>query len=299
MSLTKVTYSMIDARFANVLDYGADPTGVADSTSAIQTAINDNAAVFIPAGTYRCDNTITINSSYANRRHVVMTAATKLQRLTAFSAAVGPVIELIGNCGHFDGGFGELMTQNNSPRGVACLGHADQTSSNYNGLYWNFENCDIRTKDFTGLSPAAGDGVGVFIPSSQPLLGSSYANYFGTVSNVRVFDATTAFHLTDLANAHTFVNCFVDFFWFYAYRLNGAYGNTFYGGFINGCKQNGGTAIYLGNKLNPAYPYASTLQSSNNNFFGMAIELYTTSNNGVEIPAGVGSPLDDRDWETR
>jgi len=291
MALTKVSYSMINARFANVLDYGADPTGVADSTTAIQTAITDNAAVFIPAGTYRCDNTISIVSNYNNRKHVVMTAATKLQRLSANSAAVGPVIELLGNYGHFDGGFGELMSQNNSPRGVACLGQADQTTSNYNGLYWNFENCDVRTKDFTSLSPTAGQGVGVFIPSSQPLLGSSFANYFGTVSNVRVFNATTAFHLTDLANGHTFVNCFVDFFWFYAYRLNGAYGNTFYGGFINGCKQNGGTAIYLANKLNPAYPYASSLQSSNNNFFGMTIELYTTANNGVEVQVGTGSPL--------
>lgn len=291
MSLTKVTYSMIDGRLANVLDYGADPTGAADSTVAIQTAIDNNNAVFIPEGTYRCDNTITIMSSYANRKHVVMTAATKLQRLSAHSASVGPVIELLGNYGHFDGGFGELMTQNNSPRGVACLGQADQTTSNYNGLYWNFENCDVRAKDFTGLSPAAGDGVGVFIPSSQPLLGSSYVNYFGTVSNVRVFDATTGFHLTDLANAHTFVNCFVDFFWFYGYRLNGAYGNTFYGGFINGCKQNGGTAILLSNKINPAYPFASALQSSSNNFFGMTIELYTSTNNGVQIDAGSGSPL--------
>jgi hypothetical protein len=293
MALTKVTYSMIDARFANVLDYGADPTGVADSTVAIQTAITDNAAVFIPAGTYRCDETITIMSSYAHRKHVVMTAATKLQRLSASSAAVGPIIELLGQYGHFDGGYGELFTQNNSPRGVACLGQADQSSSNYNGLYWNFENCDIRTKDFTGTSPSASDGVGVFIPSSQPLLGSEYVNYFGSVSNVRVFDATTAFQLTDLANAHTFVNCFVDFFWFYAYRLNGAYGNSFYGGFINGCKRNGGVAVLLGNKLNPALPFASNLQSSNNNFFGMAIELYTTGGTGVEVQAGAGSPLEE------
>jgi hypothetical protein len=293
MSLTKVTYSMIDARFANVLDYGADPTGAADSTVAIQTAITDNAAVFIPAGTYRCDNTITIMSSYANRKHVVMTAATKLQRLSAHSAATGPVIEHLGNYGHFDGGFGELMTENNSPRGVVCLGQADQTTSNYNGLYWNFENCDVRTKDFTGTSPAADAGVGVFIPSSQPLLGSSFANYFGTVSNVRVFDATTAFWLTDLANAHTFVNCFVDFYWSYAYRLNGAYGNTFYGGFINGSKRNNSNAIFLANKLNPAFPFASTLQSSSNNFFGMTIELYTTGNVGVEVQAGTGSPLEE------
>lgn len=49
MSLTKATYSMIEGAPANVLDYGADPTGVADSTTAFQTAVNSGvAAVYVP-----------------------------------------------------------------------------------------------------------------------------------------------------------------------------------------------------------------------------------------------------------
>jgi hypothetical protein len=40
MSLTKATYSMINGAEINVLDYGADPTGLTDSTNAIQAAIN-------------------------------------------------------------------------------------------------------------------------------------------------------------------------------------------------------------------------------------------------------------------
>ena len=39
MSLTKTSYSMISGAVFNVLDYGADSTGSADSTSAIQAAI--------------------------------------------------------------------------------------------------------------------------------------------------------------------------------------------------------------------------------------------------------------------
>jgi len=39
MALTKVSYSMIQGAIFNVDDYGADPTGVANSTSAIQAAI--------------------------------------------------------------------------------------------------------------------------------------------------------------------------------------------------------------------------------------------------------------------
>lgn len=60
MALTKVSYSMINGALANVLDYGADPTGVADSSAAFQAAVNANFGkqIRIPAGTYRINSTI-------------------------------------------------------------------------------------------------------------------------------------------------------------------------------------------------------------------------------------------------
>ena len=51
MSLTKVTYSMILGAPVNILDYGADPTGVADSTAAFQAAVNAGSVV-VPPGNY-------------------------------------------------------------------------------------------------------------------------------------------------------------------------------------------------------------------------------------------------------
>lgn len=53
MSLTKVTNSMIQGAPVNVLDYGADPTGVADSTNAIQAALDAGPVVFLPVGSYK------------------------------------------------------------------------------------------------------------------------------------------------------------------------------------------------------------------------------------------------------
>lgn len=54
MALTKVTYSMIDGAIVNVLDFGADPTGVSDSASAIRAAVTAGAGkdVYFPSGTY-------------------------------------------------------------------------------------------------------------------------------------------------------------------------------------------------------------------------------------------------------
>jgi hypothetical protein len=59
MSLTKVSYSMINGAVANVLDYGADPTGSADSTAAILLALASGASdVYFPKGTYKTTDTI-------------------------------------------------------------------------------------------------------------------------------------------------------------------------------------------------------------------------------------------------
>lgn len=52
MSLTKVSYSMIAGASVNVLDYGADPTGVADSTAAFNLAIATQIPVYVPEGNY-------------------------------------------------------------------------------------------------------------------------------------------------------------------------------------------------------------------------------------------------------
>ena len=62
MSLTKVSYSMVTGAPANVLDFGADPTGVADSTAAIKAAIAASNSVYFPTGTYLVSSAIPITT---------------------------------------------------------------------------------------------------------------------------------------------------------------------------------------------------------------------------------------------
>ena len=62
MSLTKVSYAMIDGAVANVLDYGADSTGVEDSTTAITNALAAADVVYLPAGTYKVSQIVLTGS---------------------------------------------------------------------------------------------------------------------------------------------------------------------------------------------------------------------------------------------
>lgn len=63
MALTKVTYSMIEGQYVNVLDYGAynDGTNATATTTAIQAAIDAAAGrpVYFPTGTYAVNSTLT------------------------------------------------------------------------------------------------------------------------------------------------------------------------------------------------------------------------------------------------
>ena len=73
MTLTKASFSMITGAPINVLDFGADPTGVADSLPAFNAAIASAldvsdpyrpvaGMIYVPRGTYFLNGTLTISA---------------------------------------------------------------------------------------------------------------------------------------------------------------------------------------------------------------------------------------------
>lgn len=86
MSLTKVTYAMIEGAVANVLDYGADNTGATDCSTSIAAAFAVANEIFFPAGTYLISNNLTI--PYDNV--IVMAGGAK------FSVASGKTLKIEG-----------------------------------------------------------------------------------------------------------------------------------------------------------------------------------------------------------
>ena len=104
MALTKASYSLITGAPFNVLDYGADPTGVANSRDAFQAAIDALVAtgksgrLDIPAGTYKLNSGITIDASVCT---VVGYAA--LLDFSSFAASTGAAITLTGDAIDYGG----------------------------------------------------------------------------------------------------------------------------------------------------------------------------------------------------
>lgn len=64
MSLTKATYSMVNGAPANVLDFGADPTGVTNSSAAFLAALQAAPTVYVPQGTYQVSVDIPLTFTY-------------------------------------------------------------------------------------------------------------------------------------------------------------------------------------------------------------------------------------------
>lgn len=138
MSLTKVTYSMIKGAPVNVLDFGADPTGVADSTAAIQNALNSGANdIYIPQGTYLF-STLTVNQN--TRIHGASTRTSILKHTgnaVAITCVHSEVPEPDGTVSYIDSGwfiFEDLELLANGTVGFD-VGNTRSTFTNWNRVY--------------------------------------------------------------------------------------------------------------------------------------------------------------------
>ena len=131
MSLTKVSFSMINGSALNVLDYGADPTGSADSTSAIQTAItaalgSSSGTVWIPTGTYAVTS---LNIYPTGTKSLVLVGDGPLNsKFVKYGAGTDPILNISGTAG---GGGGNGVVSKCQFKNFGITG----TSKAFVGIY--------------------------------------------------------------------------------------------------------------------------------------------------------------------
>lgn len=204
MSLTKASYSMITGAPYNVLDYGADPTGVANSTAAFIAAIggySEQREIYVPTGTYKIANTLAFG---INKR--IFGEGSALTKLTFDSSDLYCIT-------------GDAFTQIEGltiQKIVAAsrTGIASYTPTTSNG----FRNGIVRDVVITDFDIGIGSTQGL----TQGLMFNN--NY----ENVRIYNATIAVEMGSGSNTNTWVNCS---FWdcATAIKLNNASSQMFVG----------------------------------------------------------------------
>lgn len=192
-SLTGAVSRLVSDKLAerkSVLDFGADPTGAADSSAAFTAALAASIHVRVTPGTYRLDSKITVPIGYM----LELDSGVILQR-TADSSSTDPVIHLSGSGSGLKGKNWrkcQIKTANAAPKGIVCIGPLDytQAASTAAGTvtYCVLEGVEIQGMQAYGQTSGDPD-VCVYVPCYDPTKG----NYYHMISRVRVTQANIGF----------------------------------------------------------------------------------------------------------
>jgi hypothetical protein len=166
-------------QFINVLDFGADPTGTTDSTTAIQNAINYAMAatnglpntVYLPAGTFKITANLNITKAIWIRGESKQT--TTISIVSGTASTVFSVYTGLGNTNQIlGGGISDMILECNSN----CKGIQLRATSPYPITRMVFEN--LWVKDATQGIDSAGDTGNVF--------------YFNIFRNINIANNTSS-----------------------------------------------------------------------------------------------------------
>ena len=196
MALTKTHNRMIAGSVGNVIDFGADPTGVADSSAAFTAALAAYRTVIVPEGTFSCDSMIEVNQAKTLR----LIGNTTIQR-PASASSTDPVIWIKGNNASVlgDGTQSIIRSFKDAPRGVVRLGHKDDTESHSDVLYCTLSDLAIYGQQNYGKTTGDPD---VCLYMNNPQIGGR-ASYFHQVRNILFANSNIGVWLRNNANANT------------------------------------------------------------------------------------------------
>lgn len=257
-----------------------------DETDAINAALVAQYEVFT-RGIHRVDGTIVIPPG----KRLIVAKGHEIKR-TAASASTAAVVHVKGIGSELVGG-GRVTTQNHHPQGVVACGHIG-FGDTYNAQKWLVENIDIygRSSGSTGgvnttvgTVPGVSANIGIFVPNSQPFVGSSAANYFGSIRGSKINQSDIGLLFTDMSNAHQVHDLFLQDIYGSYIQSHGAYANLVIGAWFHRGKVDGITGIYLRDKLFASAPYASGHNSYRNSFLGIRVEPVKVCD-AVKIEAG-------------
>lgn len=206
MSLTKVSYSMINGAISNVFDFGAVGDGTTDDTAAIQSAIDHvislgGGTLRIPAGTYSITDTLTVPGSVmivgdgpGSNSLPTFPAVTKI----LWNGASKPMVIMGGNGSGttvVGGGMANLQLEGNSYSASKCLVIKDLQQGTFENLYLSYcSDTALYITNTAGLITGFCD----FYNISIQLIGAT-----NTANGIYIDGVSTGVDGTTLCNFYT------------------------------------------------------------------------------------------------
>jgi hypothetical protein len=199
MSLTKVTNSMINGAFLNVLDFGAVGDGVANDTAAIVAALAAGNNIYFPAGTYRITASIDIQPNKlilgAGQRNSIIKVDGAIYGFGRVYGSQTTSRTEIRNLG-FEGtasALGGVYFENATRIRIDSCDFYDFAASNAYGIrlgrvyHWWVSNCGFENIKSVGLNCTAVSGVGsnhgVFGPNND-VIGNNQLGFIGVALEI-------------------------------------------------------------------------------------------------------------------
>lgn len=197
MALTKAHNRMIEGSKANVLDFGADPTGATNSDAAFTAALAASTHVIVPEGTFAIDAAVQIPLATT----VELLSGATVKRFAALSSSTGPVFWLAGNRASLIGagqGVSLVENENASPSGVVRIGAESILETGRAVQYCTVRGLLINGKQVGGQTSGTPDACIYMVAGS----GTGSNCYYNSISNCRVSQANFGIYMHGLANAN-------------------------------------------------------------------------------------------------
>lgn len=271
MSLTKVSYSMVAGAPANVLDFGADNTGVVDATAKFNSALAASDNVYAPTGTYKFDSSVTILSG----KTLTFGAGSVIN----FSSAVNNLFVVERKSNLVGNGSTINITNASSTKAAIYL----------NGQQWFLSTTPTSIGGFFIVGTSTANNIGVLLDATlSPVLantGISFVRFYDMSFdklNIGLFLASANL-ITQYINANTFTNFFFNRTVKCVYTDATAPSEISGNSFINFQIQSYG-------EVTPVDPQVSLRGATNRNFiYGLQIWDWTGLGYRFVIPAGSGN----------
>lgn len=182
---------MVTGAPINVLDFGADPTGVASSSAAIQAAIDfailggDKQSVYVPAGIYKITDTIQLGYGVGYNSCILEGAGYKFRGESQFNGTVFICASIYQPGINIQGGFGSQI------RNLAIIGPMMGFMTSISDANWAIEsswvNAGYEARCDSRYAPGAAITIDAY-SGNRPVVSYPDVNYPASLGTVAQYN---------------------------------------------------------------------------------------------------------------